>query len=127
MSNVVTGVVAFSNVTKHDFYNGKDTGNYTLTVTMDADEAEKLSSKGVVIKDYEGKSQRKFKSQYDVPVVDTEDSPVTGEIPYGSVVRILYTTGNPHPQYGVPVYMNRVRLVERAENEGGADGTPEEF
>lgn len=122
MSNIVTGVVAFSNLTKHDFFNGKDTGNFTLTITMDAENASKLEDQGVVVKDYEGKAQRKFKSQYDVEVLDLDGNPVSGEIPFGSTVRVLYATGNKHAQYGVPVYMNKIRLVERAE---GGDVPPE--
>lgn len=124
MSNVITGVVAFSTVTKHDVYNGQDTGNYTLTINMEAAEAAKLEDAGVKLKDYEGKPQRKFKSKYKVDVIDAEDNPVEGEIPYGSTVRILYVTGNAHPQHGVPVYMNKVRVVEFAER---TDETPDEF
>ena len=36
--NTIEGVVAFSNVTQHDVYNGQSTGKYSVTITMD-DEA----------------------------------------------------------------------------------------
>ena len=114
---VITGVVAFSNLTQHDFYKGKDTGYYTLTITMDAENASKLEDAGVVVKDYEGKPQRKFKSQYTVDVIDAEDNPVEGEIPFGSEVRLLYTTGDAHPEHGVPVYLNKVRVLKRSVTE----------
>jgi len=124
MSNVIEGVVAFSTVTKHDVYEGKDTGNYTLTINMDAPAASVLEDAGVKVKDYEGKPQRKFKSKYKVDVIDADDNPVEGEIPYGSKVRVLYVFGNAHPQHGVPVYMNKVRVLEFAER---TDETPDEF
>ena len=120
---MIEGVVAFSNVTKHDVYQGKDTGNFTLTITMGPKEASILEGAGVVIKDYEGKSQRKFKSQFPVDIIDTEDAPITGrELPYGTKVRVLYAYGPAHPEHGVPVYMNKIRVLEM----GGAE-TPEEF
>ena len=127
---VVSGEVAFSNLTEHDTYNGKSTGNYTLTITMDEQEARKLSDMGVVIKEYKKdedsavKLQRKFKSQYHVPVVDLDDHPVSGELPYGTKVRALWVGGEPNPDYGVPTYLQRVRVVEMAEPEMSV---PEEF
>jgi hypothetical protein len=122
VAHMVAGVVAFSNLTKHDFYNGKDTGNFTLTITMDEANASVLEDLGVQVKDYKDKKQRKFKSQFNVPVIDMDDNPVTTEIPFGSEVRVLFATGNPNAEYGVPVYMNKIRLVELGEGD-----TPEEF
>ena len=133
---VTTGTVAFSNLTEFDVYNGKSTGKYTLTVTLDDSEARKLEDMGVRVKEYvpkdengnpdpsAAKKQRKFTSQYFVPVVDNENHPVSGEIPFGSTVRILWKGKDAHPDYGVPTYMNRIRLVEAAESE---DSVPEEF
>lgn len=128
---VVSGEVAFSNLTEHDTYNGKSTGNYTLTITMDSNEANKLSDMGVKIKEYKKldsddpvKLQRKFKSQYHVPVVDLDGYPVTGELPYGTKVRVLWTGGENNEDYGVPTYLQRVRVVEMAEPEMSV---PEEF
>lgn len=121
---VISGVVAFSNVQEHEVFDGQSTGRYSMVITMDEQEASKLSDAGVKVKEYEGTKQRKFASQYPVTVVDTEDNPVNTEVPYGSKVRVLYATGNAHPQHGVPTYLDRVRVVEFAE---ASDEVPEEF
>lgn len=120
----VEGVVAFSNLKEHEFYEGKSTGRYSLVVTLSDAEASKLSDRGVKVKQYDGKNQRKFASQYNVGVIDAENAPVSTEIPYGSKVRVLFTTGNPHPVHGTPTYLDKVRVIEMAE---GATTVPEEF
>jgi hypothetical protein len=33
-AQVVEGIVNFSNITKHDVYNGQDTGAFSMTVTL---------------------------------------------------------------------------------------------
>lgn len=121
---VTTGVVAFSNLTAHEFYEGKDTGRYSLVATMSEAEANRLEDLGVRVKTYEDKKQRKFASQYPVGVVDIDDRPITTEIPHGSVVRLLWQNGPAHPEWGVPTYLNKVRVVEMAES---IAETPEEF
>lgn len=126
---VVSGTVAFSNITEHDVYKGKSTGNYTLTITLSDSEAQKLSDMGVQIKTYapaEGapKLQRKFKTKYHVPVFDLDDRPVKGELPFGSEVRVLFTAGEPSEEHGTPTYLQKVRVVELAE---AATEVPEEF
>jgi hypothetical protein len=117
--------VAFSNITEHDVYQGKSTGKYSLTITMEPSEAAKLEDRGVRLKDYEGKAQRKFSTKYTVPVVDADDNPVSGEIPYGSTVRVLWAQGPDHPQYGPSTFLNRIRVVEFSEN--SSDEIPDEF
>ena len=47
MSNVIEGVVNFSNVTKHDVFNGQDTGTFSITITMSEDDAATLAAQGV--------------------------------------------------------------------------------
>jgi hypothetical protein len=122
-AQMVEGVVAFSNLTKHDVYEGKDTGNFTLTLTMDAKAASLLEDNGVKVKDYEGKAQRKFKSQYAVDMIDAESEPVANrELPFGTTVRVLFVFGTAHPEHGVPVYMNKIRVLEMA-----APEAPDEF
>ena len=32
---VVEGIVNFSNITQHDVFNGQDTGQYSMTVTLE--------------------------------------------------------------------------------------------
>jgi hypothetical protein len=41
--NTIEGIVAFSNVTEHEEYNGKTTEKYSLTVTLDDDVADELA------------------------------------------------------------------------------------
>lgn len=59
-AQVVEGIVNFSNITKHDVYNGQDTGAFSMTVTLSEDDANQMASNGVKIKDYQGAKQRKF-------------------------------------------------------------------
>ena len=117
MSNVTTGVVAFCNLDEHEMFKGKTTGRYSLVVTMDEQEASKLSDKGVKVKTYEDKKQRKFSSKFEVPVLDLDGEAVSKKIPYGSKVRLLWADGPAHPEHGVPTYLNAVRLVEKAETD----------
>jgi hypothetical protein len=127
MTNTVTsGVVAFSNVTEHEMYKGQTTGRYSVVINMDAAEGAKLSDMGVKLREYEGKAQRAFRSKFKVDVVDLQGEPVSGEIPYGSKVRLLWADGPADPSHGVPTYLNKIRVVEFAENGGDGD-TPEEF
>lgn len=119
---ITEGVVAFESLREHDVYQGKSTGKYTLTLTLSDSEAEKLEKMGVKVKTYEGNGQRKFSSQYDVPVVDTEDNPFQGRVNRGSKVRILWAEGKaPHPVHGVSTYLNRVRVLELVESAGDTE------
>ena len=121
---VTEGVVAFSNLTEFDTFKGKPTGAYSIVITMSEQAASKLSDMGVKIKDYKGTSQRKFRSQYHVPVLDMDGHPVAGEIPYGSTVRVLWVAGDMDPEFGLRTHVNKVRVVELAEHTGE---DPEEF
>jgi len=125
MSKMASGVVAFSNLTEHDVFQGKSTGYYALTLALDEPSAATLASEGVKLRDYEGTPQRKFKTTYHVDVLNLDDSPFNGEIPFGSKVRVLYSLGKPNPTHGVPVYLHKVRLVEL--REGAGTSLPEEF
>ena len=122
---VTTGVVAFSNLDEHEVFQGQSTGRFSLVITMDDNEASTLEDMGVRVKEYKDKKQRKFTSKFKVDVLDLNGDPVPGEIPYGSVVRLLWKEGPAHPQFGVPTYLNKVRLVKVAEHDE-AD-TPDEF
>jgi hypothetical protein len=115
---VLTGKAAFVNLTETEQYQGQDTGRYTLTVTLDDDSAQMLSSQGVKLRDYEGKAQRKFSSKYPVRVIDAEDNPFIGPITRGSTIRLSYKTGPAHPVHGTPTYLNAVRVVELADDAG---------
>ena len=115
---VLTGKAAFINLTETEQYQGQDTGRYTLTVTLDEDTAQMLSSQGVKLRDYEGTAQRKFSSKYPVKVIDAEDNPFIGPITRGSTIRLSYKTGPAHPVHGTPTYLNAVRVVELADDAG---------
>jgi hypothetical protein len=126
MTGIVTsGVVAFSNLDEHEVYDGQSTGRYSLVINMEPKEASVLEDMGVKLREYDGKAQKKFASKYKVDVLDMDNNPVQGEIPYGSKVRVLWKGGPKHPQHGVGAYVNKVRVVEFAERD--LDETPEEF
>ena len=115
----VEGIVNFSNLTSHDVFNGQDTGQYSMTITMAEDDAASLSAMGVKIKDYQGNKQRKFKSKYDVKTFDAEGNAYSGEIPYNSRVRLKYKLGPAHPVHGVSTYLEAVKVLEEAETAVG--------
>ena len=114
-SQVIEGTVNFSNVTKHDVFNGQDTGTFSMTITLSDDDAATLAAQGVKIKDYEGAKQRKFKSKYAINMYDAEGDRYNGEVPYNSRVRLKFKTGPAHPVHGTPVYLEAVKVLEEAE------------
>ncbi len=113
---IIEGKAMFVNIKETEVYEGKDTGRYTVTLTLNDETSNELSSKGVRLKSYgEGSDailQRKFASKYPVRVIDAEGEPIAGDVPSGSTVRISYKYGNEHPVYGVPVYMDGIRVLE---------------
>ena len=115
MFEVVEGIVNFSNITKHDVYNGQDTGQFSITLTMSEDDANTLSSRGIKIKDYQGAKQRKFRSRFDIKAFDGEGNQWSGEVPYNSKVRVKYKVGNEHPVHGVATYLEAVKVLEVAD------------
>ena len=44
---ITEGVVAFSNLSETEKYNGQDTGKFSIVLTLEEDEAGKLSDAGV--------------------------------------------------------------------------------
>ena len=123
----VEGIVAFSNLEEFDVYQGKSTGNYTLTITLEPDAAQALEALGVVVKEYNGNAQRKFKSQYQTPMCDASGEDIdTVDLPYGSKVRVLFKAGKQHPQFGVPVYLSKVKVLELAD-ESAEESVPSDF
>ena len=120
-AHVLEGVLNFSKLTEHDVYMGQDTGAYSVTVTMSEEDANTLSAQGVKIKDYQGNKQRKFKSKFDVAVLDAEGNKYSGEVPYNSKVRLKYKLGKPHPVHGVSTYLEAIKVLEEAEMAEGSD------
>ena len=114
---IAQGTVVFDwDPTRKNTFQGQETNQFKLTVSLAEDTASVLEDAGVKVKEYEGTKQRHFTSQYPVKVIDVNDQPFQGSIPRGSVVRVLFKVGDkPHPQHGTPVYMNAVRVVTLAE------------
>ena len=117
---ITEGIVAFCNLAETESYNGKDTGKYNITLTLDEADASVLREEGVHVKDYEDKDgnihkQRKFSSKYPIDVLDLDDNVVSKHIPYGSKVRVKWKIGNPHPQWGTSTYLEKVRILELSE------------
>ena len=120
--STVEGTLNFSNVTAHDVYNGQSTGKFSVTITMDEDDAATLAAQGVKIKDYQGAKQRKFKSKFEIKRFDAEGNRYNGEVPYNSKVRLKYVLGQPHPVHGVATYLEAVKVLEEAEMTEGDSG-----
>jgi hypothetical protein len=115
MSQVLEGTVAFENLTEHEMYNGQSTGKYSLV------DADSLDSLGVKLREYEGTKQRKFASKFEVGILNADGTPFAGRVPRGSKVRILWQEGAPHPVHGTSTYLNKVKVLEVAEQEEVAD------
>ena len=47
--------------------------------------------------------------------------PFAGRIGRGSKVRLLWAEGQPHPVHGTSTYLNKIKVLEVAEQEGGED------
>ena len=111
--SVTEGYIAFSHVLTEDQYQGQDVG-YNVTLCMDKEEAAKLSALEVIIKDYQGVAQRKFKSGYSIDVLDDNGQAMsmTEELPRGTKVRVQWKHGNIHPQHGLATYANRIKVLE---------------
>ena len=118
---VVEGKLAFENLDTHEMYQGQSTGKYSVVISLEDSAADDLAAKGVKLREYEGTKQRKFSTKYDVPVLDAEGQPFMGRIGRGSTVRLLWAEGQPHPVHGTSTYLNKIKVLEVAEQEGGED------
>ena len=49
---VIEGKAMFVNINETEVYEGKDTGRYTVTLTLNDETSNELSSKGVRLKSY---------------------------------------------------------------------------
>ena len=50
-----------------------------------------------------------------MPVLDADGAPFSGKVTRGSKVRLLWTEGAPHPVHGVSTYLNKIKVLELAE------------
>jgi len=62
--------------------------------------------------DVKGTKVRLVKNKDFFVTGSAEGEPFGGDIPAGSTVRISYKYGDEHPVYGVPVYMDGIRVLE---------------
>ena len=113
--SVVNGVVAFSDLDAHEIYNGQSTGKFSIVLTLEDTEAEKLEKNGIKLKMYKNQAQRKFTTKFeDFAVIDNEGEPVSrASVRYGDKVRVKYDLGNEHPVHGVATYLQAVRVIEK--------------
>jgi len=114
-AEVLEGLVAFENLTEHELYNGQSTGKFSLVLSLDEESASDLDSRGVKLREYEGVKQRKFASKFEVGIQNADGTPFVGRVPRGSKVRILWQEGAPHPVHGTSTYLNKVKVLEVAE------------
>jgi len=114
-AEVLEGLVAFENLTEHELYNGQSTGKFSLVLSLDEEPASDLDSRGVKLREYEGVKQRKFASKFEVGIQNADGTPFVGRVPRGSKVRILWQEGAPHPVHGTSTYLNKVKVLEVAE------------
>ena len=112
---VLEGNVAFANLDEHEEYQGQSTGKYSLVLSLEPEDADKLASKGVKLREYEGTAQRKFSTKYEVPMFDAEGNEFNGRLTRGSKVRVKYAEGKPHPVHGTSTYLSAIKVVELAE------------
>ena len=121
---ITEGIANFVNLTETEFFNGKDTGKYSIMLTIEDDQVSTLEDAGVTVKEYKNQKQRKFVTQYEgFQVVDSDGEATSKNIPYGSKVRILWEAGKPHPQHGSAPYLKKIKVLELAEHdvEGSED------
>ena len=119
---ITEGVVAFSNLAETEKYNGQDTGKFSIVLTLEQDEADKLTEVGVNVKEYKNQPQRKFVTKFpNFPVMDAEGDVIAKHIPYGSKVKVLWEPGKPHPTQGVAPYFKKIKVLEMAEHGGNVE------
>ena len=118
---VISGTVAFVNLTAHEVYNGTSTGKYSVVLTLDEDNAAKMEAQGVKLRTYEQTKQRKSASKFDVGVYDMAGDEFIGQVTRGSKVRVQFSLGAEHPVHGITPYLDKVRVVELAESASDSD------
>ena len=128
-----SGIVAFNNLITKDVYRGDVATSFSVTLTFDEVERDKLHELGVKTKAYKDVFQNKFTTRYDmsdkivfgVEGLDKEDCVPFNlpELSYGARVRAMFTLGDDHPVYGFGTRLERMRVFEVGS--GGDDGNDE--
>ena len=121
---ITEGIVNSVNLAETEFLNDKDTGKYSIVLTVNQDQVQLLEDNGVKVREYKNQPQCKFVSlSDDCEVVDSDGEATSKNIPYGSKVRILWEAGKPHPTHGSAPYLKKIKALELAEHdvEGSED------
>ena len=128
-----SGIVAFNNLITKDVYRGEVATSFSVTLTFDEVERDKLHELGVKTKAYKDVFQNKFTTRYDmsdkivfgVEGLDKEECVPFNlpELSYGARVRAMFTLGDDHPVYGFGTRLERMRVFEVGS--GGDDGNDE--
>ena len=129
--SVVEGYVAFCNVLNEDEYRGQYVG-FNVTLCLEDSAKEALESEEVIVKEYHGVGQRKFKSKsqeyFDILDADGKALKLSEELPRGTKVRLLWNGGKDvSPQYGRSTYLSKLKVLEMGDGniplafEGGDD------
>ncbi len=123
------GTVLFSNIVTMPTFDGKSTGKYELTLTLDEAQFTDAEANGLGASssEYNGNPQfkAKFKSKFKLgkkQVVDrfknpyVDDAGEVKEIPRGSKV-VVFTTPKPYKMLGnsgLTNYLNAVQIIEES-------------
>jgi hypothetical protein len=138
---ITKGIAKYVYLDSTEKFNGEDTGKYTLTVSVDDNEAKALEKAGVkvrTIKSYDADGNedggtyraRKFSTKYPLSfeMVKTSDGEAIGhDFGAESEVEVLWKAGNEHPQHGVATYLTAVKVSKRTEGYKSSDDETNEF
>jgi len=143
---VTKGVAKYVYLDSTEKYNGDDTGKYTLTVQISAEEADKLNELGVKTKNLKHKETdeliidektgkpaffRKFSTRYklDNDMIKTVSGDVVGtDFGAESDVSVLWKVGKEHPVHGVATYLTAIKVADdHTPGFKGADAELSEF
>lgn len=112
-----------THLTSTEFYNGTDTGKYSVTIELTDESKKFLEDLGVKTKEYEGTPLRRFQSRYPIDVygatglIPFEE---INELPQNSKVRIDFIT-KPNPNNGEIPYAKRIMILELGKATEGDD------
>ena len=113
---IVEGTLRIGSLRETAVMKGKDTGWYSIKLNISDKTAAALEKEGVKVGSYEGHKQRGFKSKFPPTVVDDDGHPFSGEVPRGSLLRLIVNLGaESDPQYGTPTYFKKCKVLELGE------------
>ena len=113
-----------THLTATEFYNGTDTGKYSVTIELTDETKKSLEDLGVITKEYDGTPLRRFQSRYPIDVYNDNGlvkPEKVQELPQGSKIRIDYIT-RPNPNNGEIPYAKRIMILELGKESIEDDG-----